>query len=263
MNSVTEKILNGASLSTVMVPDPAFPSNYPAHDETYKMKFIYLDGDRFWAQTSPTHRSLRTGESFVINNVFNYSVGYKRQMAINSPDQVGSIWADISGRYAKFEWKIREDFETVWEASYSKNVELLKQAILDGRDMKLAIKDEDGYWSVLPVDLANLEQESGDFIIRTEIGYTPAIIPDKPTLIQNLDFIISARNDVGQFKHINVDTIAMYYCCYSNGTYYNFFDEPRDIFRNYEDLRVFARKESYDSGFETITIDEMHQPFDQ
>lgn len=263
MHALTQRLLNGASLSSVMIPDPVLPTNQPAHDETYKMKFIYIDGDRFFAQTSATHRPIRDGISFSINNVFNYSVGYKRQMIVNSPEQKGSAWADISGRYAKFEWKIRDDFELVWQAEEPQSVTALRKAILDGIDLKLAINDEDGNWSILPVDLANLEQESDEFIIRTEIGYVPLAITDKDSLLDNIDFIMSRRSEPSQFLRLNIDSIPAYYACYSNGSYYNYFDEPRDIFRTYNDLRIFARKESFSGGFDTYSIDEVHKPFGQ
>lgn len=263
MHKLTERILNGASLSTVMIPDPALPTNQPAHDETYKMKFIYLDGDRFWAQTSATHRPLRDGMQFKVNNCFNYSVGYKRQMIVNSPQEQGSAWADIMGRYAKFEWKIRDDFELVWENKKPTDVTALRNAILKGSDLKLAIKDEDGIWTVLPVDLANLEIESGEFVIRTEVGCVANIIPEKSALMTNIEYIMSARKDPSQFLISNVNSLTIYYCCYSNGTYYTYFDEPRDDIRIYQELRIFARKNMFDGSIDTLTIDEVHAPFGQ
>lgn len=258
--TIAEMILNGASLSSVMIPDPALESNYPAHDETYKMKFIYLDGDRFFSQTSPTHRSLRNNETYSSHNCYSYSVGYKKEMFIVCPGTNISVWGDISSRYAKFEWKIREDYDLVWTSDAKEEVSDLREAILDGKEMKLLINDEDGFWTALPVDLVNLEQESGEFVIRTETGYVPSFLPFKEELLKTMDLIKKNRIIPAEMIRLETPPVPIFYTCYSNGTYYNYFDEPRTLFRDYKALKIFAKSDKAVKS-QTISYDEAHSIF--
>ena len=243
-NQFIEYLLNGASLSSVMVPNPELPSNQPAHDESYKMHFIYLDKDKFFAQTNTMHRALRSSKLHIEYHSFAYSYGYDGTMMITCPEAQKTLYGKIQGRYSKFEWIARDDFEIVWHSNQKEETGKLREAILEGKDTKLAIKDEDGYWSILPIDLININQSDNFFNVRTETGQPSSSIPDKNTL----SIVLRETNqlleqDKTKFVPATHSHIPIYYACYSDGTYYNYFDEKRSLKRKYQELRLFARKE--------------------
>lgn len=259
---LSQKLLNGASLSSVMVPNPELPSNFPAHDESYRFRYIYFEGDRFIAQTASNHRSLRDGQNHTLLNAFSYSVGYKQEMIVSSHQGQNAVFGHIPVRYKEFNWIVREDFTEVWNSKKNKDTTALHEAIISSLDMKLALKDEDGLWSVMPIDLANIEQVSKQFSVRTENAFSPSVIPDKPGLHNIINQVQENRRYPEEFIHVPNTIIPIYYACFSDGTYYNYFDEIRDVKRPYEELRIFVRKnESCKS--EIIPYELANRPFDE
>ncbi len=245
-------LLNGASLSSVMIPDPAIPTNDPAHDETYKLHFIYLEENKFFAQTNTMHRAIRMGSIKAAPHSFCYSYGYENTMLISAPEQKQTIIGDMNARYSKFEWVIRNDYDLIWHSDNKSEVSALREAILAGKETKLAIKDDEGIWNILPVDLVNIEQASGEFIIRTETGYPAIIVPNKPQLNATIASAHEHLEGGVDMLHTKYPTIPIYYACYSDGSYYNYFDETKTLRRKYQELRVFAKS---DSGSTPIHID--------
>ena len=82
LDGIGDAIVNGASVSSVMVPDPQLPSNQPTHDETYALDYFFLRDSKFFAATREDHRSFRElGEPMPIRNSFVYSFGYQDLMA--------------------------------------------------------------------------------------------------------------------------------------------------------------------------------------
>ncbi|WP_036566151.1 hypothetical protein [Oceanospirillum beijerinckii] len=247
-DDIVVRLLNGASLSSVMVPDPALPSNQPAHDETYKMNFIYFDGNKFFAHANMMHRGMRptpaTGQYQSIQ-AFCYSYGYNGLMIINTPYLKYASFGDISGRYSEFKWVVRDDFETVWDSDKSSNTNLLRKAVLEGRDIKMAIKDDEGYWSVLPADLVNIDQGTDNFNIRSETGTSDVNLHNKEkglnVVLEHVSPLL--KKDSSKFVICPSHSIQVYYACFSDGTYYNHFDEARETVREYQGLKIFARKD--------------------
>ena len=52
---IIEKLLNGASLRTFMIPDESIPSNYPEHIEAYDLPHVIINGDYFWGKSDTAH----------------------------------------------------------------------------------------------------------------------------------------------------------------------------------------------------------------
>jgi hypothetical protein len=52
---IIDKVLDGCTLRTFMIPDPAIPSNSPEHLEGVELTHIIITGDLMWAKTDATH----------------------------------------------------------------------------------------------------------------------------------------------------------------------------------------------------------------
>lgn len=247
--NIINALLQGSSISSVMVPDPALPSNQPAHDETYRFQHIFIDGDCCWVQTNTTHRGLRNCRNITPSSSFFYAMGYENQMITFAPDQKSAIVGSIPHRYASFSWRLRNEYDLVWHSDESDNVMAIRTAIKNGARFKVALKDEEGFWSIHPVDLINIDQDSSGFSIRTEITNVPAFLPEKGTLLALMKQVCEARGKPEQMVQIDIMAVAIYYACFSNGTYYTYFDEARTLFREYLEMRIFA---THDRGNEVL-----------
>lgn len=239
--SIVDLLLSGASLSSVMVPDPRLASNYPAHDETYKFKYIYIDGNRFFAQTSTTHRPIRTGESYSLEHCFSYSVGYNEMMMVTGPNSTVSIWGHIPSRYAEFSWKVRDDHKLVWSTT-NRDFSALREAVQMGEEFKIAITDESGVESIMSVDIINVDHEKDDFFIRTEMGVIPSPFLDAESLI-TISGLMKKQRDVPEcMVHLDSTQVPKYYVCTAGGIYADYLCNSEEIVKNYRDLKIFVPK---------------------
>ncbi|MFL2535929.1 MAG: hypothetical protein ACJ0RQ_06870 [Candidatus Azotimanducaceae bacterium] len=242
---MSKAIILGASLSSVMVPDPKLPSNQPAHDETYAFDYIFLREEKFFAVTREDHRTFRNfGENrFSESTSFTYSYGYHDLMTTSSSKIQWSAWSKMSFRYSKFHWRLKNDHALVWDSDQSDretpDVSLLREAILEGRRFKVSLLDEDGLWNVMPVDLVNLEQATSVFSVRTSTAYVPAVIANEDGQRETFDFIESALS-YPEFSKLPMNIIPIYFAIFSDGTYYNIFDEASNETRQFQRLLVFA-----------------------
>lgn len=247
--------MNGASISGIMTPDPSLPSNQPAHDETYKLPFIYIEKDNFFAQTYNMHRPIRNGKAYSSFQSFSYSHGYNDAMVICIPDKSQTLLASMRGRYSKFQWIVRHDYEVVWQDSEQDNMTALREAILNGRDLKIMISEDANTWCILPVDLANIEQDQNQFVIRSETGFPSSLLLNTGKLNETLKQAQATRITEDTIIGTNYPAAPTYYCCYSDGSYYHYFDEIRPIRRKYKQLKIFARKHS--ESTKTFLIDKI------
>lgn len=242
---MSKAIIHGASLSSVMVPDPKLPSNQPAHDETYALDYIFLSEEKFFAVTREDHRTFRnfSGNRFSESTSFTYSYGYHDLMTTNSLQIQWSAWSKMSFRYSKFHWHLKNDHALVWDSDWSDReipgVSLLREAILEGRRFKVSLLDEDGLWNVMPVDLVNLEQETSAFSVRTSTAHVPAVIVNEEGQRETFDYIESVLS-YPEFSKISLNIIPIFFAIFSDGTYYNIFDEANDETRQFQRLLVFA-----------------------
>lgn len=244
-----QAILDGASLSTVMTPDPAHPSNQPEHDESYRMRFVYFsqNTDAFFAQTYTMHRPMRTKITYSLFHSFCYSVNHDDLMMIHCSDENITKLTQIRDRYSKFRWVARKDFATIWDSKAAGEMKLIRQAIAEGRELKLAVQDEDGLWTVLPVDLLNIDSDRDLFSVRTETGHPPACIPNPDTLCDVKKLFFDTPRTRSQFVNLPSFSINIFFCCFSDGSYYTYFDENRIIKRRYQHLKLFSQVSANDT----------------
>jgi hypothetical protein len=60
---IINKVLDGCTLRTFMIPDPSIPSNSPEHLEGVELTHIVITGDLMWAKSDATHLSHTFGSS--------------------------------------------------------------------------------------------------------------------------------------------------------------------------------------------------------
>jgi hypothetical protein len=61
---IIDKVLNGFTLRTFMIPDPSIPSNQPEHLEGLELTHIVITGDLMWAKSDATHLNHSLGSSY-------------------------------------------------------------------------------------------------------------------------------------------------------------------------------------------------------
>lgn len=244
---MSEAIINGASISSIMVPDPKLPSNQPAHDETYAFDYVFLREGSFFAVTREDHRLLRHGiETHTVPNSFLYSYGYRDLMSTCSSHNLRtSLWSKMSFRYSKFQWCLKDDYALVWDSLGSDqnlaDASLLRAAILSGQRFRVSMLDEDGLWNVMAVDLVNLEQESSFFNLRTSTAFIPAVIPDEGSQRSSFD-LLDSKLTYPEFIQTSMNVIPIFLTMFSDGSYYTYFDELTNDVRKFQHLMVFASK---------------------
>lgn len=243
---MVRSIVEGYSLSSVMIPDPKLPSNQPAHDETYALDFLMIKESRFFAMSHPHHRAFRDHLPENHNSLpssFIYSLGYKDIMASWSPDASELRFNKISTRYSSFEWRLKNDHRLVWdstgESGLNRDVTLLRKSILNGERFKVSIQDEDGVWYVMPVDLINLDKDSTRFDVRTFTAYFPGLIPDHEGLDEKIEEIESFLKEP-DFYLARSNSVPIFFAIYSDGSYYTYFDEVREDVRAFQRVMVFS-----------------------
>ena len=70
---IIQGILEGCSLRTFMVPDPAMPSNYPEHIESYDLPHVIINGNQFWGKAETAHLQLIPGTAPAMMIAYSYS----------------------------------------------------------------------------------------------------------------------------------------------------------------------------------------------
>ena len=59
---LVQGMLEGLSLRTFMIPDPAMPRNHPEHMESYDLPHVVINGNNFWGKSESAHLLHFSGE---------------------------------------------------------------------------------------------------------------------------------------------------------------------------------------------------------
>ncbi len=235
-DGIIESILEGGGLKSVMIPDSSIPSNRPRHTECYRFHHLLLRGDYLWAMTRKSHvmDRERAGYDFV-NCSFAYSMGIENIFSTIGRDVV---WMPME-RYESFEWKSSAKWKQVWDSDDPKNMEEIRKSIENGSKIKIHLLDDEEFWNIHPIDLAQLTDE-GNFILRTEPHDYPFLFREPEQIREKMIPQIKPIFEMGKTAESNVPIYRAYYCLYNNGSYYNFFDISRDTLKKYKHLKVFT-----------------------
>ncbi|NCU33586.1 MAG: hypothetical protein EOM23_11810 [Candidatus Moranbacteria bacterium] len=240
---IVEQLLCGASLRTVMIPDPSIPTNYPMHIETYNLPHVIANGNFFWAFSGSNHLSYRIGTGTTGISSFAYT-NIKSMFCSSSSVSMKACLMSLF-RYRQHNWILKNNYKVAWDSDNKDNVINIKQAIEDGLSLKIALLDDENIWNMHPVDLPMFEIDNNVFILKTVYDKYPMFFRS----VQKTNIIYKQKMEFFSKKpHDNYDGIIKYtdnffssfYYILSDGTYYNFFDISRATKQSYKRLIVFA-----------------------
>jgi len=233
---LVQGILEGCSLRTFMVPDPAMPNNYPEHMESYDLPHVIINGTHFWGKTEYGHLHHVPGNAPYGLNAFCYTNAAEIFCAIRVDD--GLVALMRKDRYKTHEWKLVRNHKLVWDSGGDQPVEAVAREIEAGAKFRIALLDREGIWNVHPVDLPMFEKESGRFQLETSWDRYPTVFRQGSFPEDALATVFKSERDMGTM--IEPDTFETFYSVFPDGTYYNFYDIQRKTTHGYERLKVYS-----------------------
>jgi hypothetical protein len=171
---IADALRAGASLASVMIPDPYLPTNWPEYLESYVFDHVVLDGDFFWAipqplSFDPAGPSLGGFAYFADTRLFlRYAApaGFRHGSDVELSYYPGDA-------YTHFEFVVRHDHAPVYDSADPGRTAGLDAAIRSGAPLRLVLEDQDGPVHVLPVHLCFLYRASGAIRVMTELRWAP------------------------------------------------------------------------------------------
>src|SRR3990167_3019389 len=99
-NDIIDKLLDGASLRTFMIPDSSIPSNYPEHIESYDLPHVIINGGYFWGKSETAHLTpqLRVA-AFCYTNIDNIFCSYN--------PMIHKVYFMSKARYKMHRWNLK------------------------------------------------------------------------------------------------------------------------------------------------------------
>lgn len=242
---IIEKLIDGASLRTYMVPDDAIPSNSPEHIETYNLPHVVIQGDCFFGKTETAHVAYEPGQpphpamSFCYTNIGHLFCSY-------TPNSGAGMYMSKM-RYKAHRWVLKEDCRLVWDSDTARSTEPIKTAIESCARFKMALLDVEGIWNIHPVDLPMLYPLSMTFELKTVMD----VYPQNFRNMEQIAALHQQRRDFFQTRpasskegglYFETGGFPTFYAIQSDGSYRSYYDIARDSTQKYLRLRVFADK---------------------
>lgn len=229
-------ILEGYSLRTFMVPDPAMPNNSPEHMESYELPLVIIKGNHFWGKTENGHLHHVPGDAPYGLNAFCYTNAADIFCAIRAED--GLVALMRKDRYKTHEWTLVRNYKLVWDSGGDQPVEAVAKDIEAGAKFKIALLDRENIWNVHPVDLPKFDTLSGLFQLETCWDRYPTVFRQGSFPENALTTVHNSERDMGTM--IEPGTFEAFYSVFSDGTYYNFYDIHRNTKQDYKRLKVYS-----------------------
>jgi len=240
---IVEKLLNGASLRTFMIPDSSIPSNFPEHIETYDLPHVIINREYFWGKSETAHLSYSIGSTELRRASFGYTNNGNIFCTYN-PD-FDRIVLMSKNRYKKHIWLVKENYRLIWDSAEAQSAEVVRNNIGSCSRFKIAMLDSEDIWNIHPVDLPMYYSGEGRFQLKTAMDSYPAFFryPSETNRIleSEHDFFDTKPSD-SRSGTWGTDAAKFYtfYSLGSDGTYYNIYDVPRNTTQNYKRLKVFV-----------------------
>ena len=245
-SDLIQKLIDGFSLYTYMVPDDSIPTNRPLHSEGFYLPHIVITGNVFWAMSRTVH-FISDQDSYGIAH-FGYS---------NHPDGLffsyhpsGSITFMSLKRYKSHTFIAKNNWNLIWDSKWNvkPNDHKIDQMLCRGSRFKIAMLDDENIWNIHPVDLPMYHINEGTFNIKTEYYDYPFIIRSTRDIDELVDanrtfFSTKPESNKDGLLRGNSPPFKAFYNLFDNGEYYNFYDIPRDSKQKYKILKVFCEKE--------------------
>lgn len=240
---IIEKILEGSSLRTVMVPDPALTSNRPEHVESYDLPHIVINGGTFWGKTRNTHLFHVRGERIAGCAAFCYTNAGENFFGLSLPSN--NLVAFSRHRYKDYRWILVKNYRLIWDSQGTRSPEIVREEIDSASKLRIAMLDSEDVWNIHPVDLPMFELEPGVFRLKTEHDFYPSFCRQPNSADVLVGLMREAVGDLTQkTREMNVQFAVPVFCAFysasSEGVYYNYYDIPRNTQQRYKRLKVFS-----------------------
>lgn len=236
-----DQLLDGCSLRTLMVPDPALPENAPEHLESYELPHVIVRGELFWAKSATTHLSIADGQP--IGNVSFCYANHGDVFCSFAPGYKDGLYFMPKKRYTVHEWRLRKNFKVIWDSDAGESTEIVGEEIARGATFKIALLDSEDVWNLHPVDLPFYYSEANSFEMKTVSDLYPQFFR------QPEEFQDSLRNSEGYdsfltsesaIVRLSVPDFSTFYSVRSDGSYFNYYDVSRSSRQTYQRLKLFS-----------------------
>jgi hypothetical protein len=237
---IIRKVLDGYSLRTFMVPDPAFPNNASRHAETYDLPHVVIKGRHFWAASESRHLSIADDTPFAnvsfcytsAGDIFcSYDAGFEGRLNVMP-----------KSRYEIHEWRLRRNYRLIWDSDDGTAASVLGDDIEQGSKFTIAMLDAEDIWNVHPVDLPMYWADTGIFELKTANDHYPQVFRNPEAFRKTIMEDEGVRNiwSEGQVALSTARGFSTFYRLNSDGTYVNYYDIPRSSRHEYKRLMVFS-----------------------
>lgn len=228
-----EKLLDGASLRVVLHPDPEIQTDFPDLIESFDLPHVLIDGGNFIGKTRDRHalpHDYLAKEAFDPHFAASYAYANYLSLVINCSPAAGLFRAYDARSYLDVTFQTIPNHATVWEHGRDTSVAAVEQAIGEGRLLRIALLDSDGFWNIHPVDMSSFYIGKNFFELFTEQDSIPLLFRFPSTLREfektRLDQLAAAGHDPSAkaafnlSMHVNpVEFYSSYYTVRSNGEY--------------------------------------------
>jgi len=247
-DEIIEKLIDGCSLYTYMVPDDSIPTNRPLHAEGFYLPHVIITGDVFWGMSRSVHLMHALGKDEVGFLSFCYTNRGDSLFFSYSPGERGSVFMSLK-RYKSHKFVVKDKWELIWDSESNEKYQnsRIADCIKQGLCFKIAMLDIEDIWNIHPVDLPMYHINEGRFSIRTEY-FDYANIIRQPEAIDTLVednkvfFGKKPESNKGGTLRGNCRPFRSFYNLFDNGEYYNFYDIPRGTTQKYKKLKIFCKK---------------------
>lgn len=246
---IIQKLINGQSLYSYMIPDDSLPTNRPLHSESFYLPNVVITNNVFWGMSRSVHLSYDK-DSFGISHFcytnhpdglfFSYSPGLNMN---------GIITFMSIQRYKSHKFIVRDNWKLIWDSEWAEKHQnnRLDDWIELGLRFKIAMLDDENIWNIHPVDLPMHHINRGTFNIKTECFDYVSMIRDSEVFnnfIEHHKTFLDKKPDSNEEGAMsgNCQLFRAYYNLFDSGEYYNFYDIPRGTKQKYKRLKVFCEK---------------------
>ncbi len=246
---VIQKLIDGGSLYTYMVPDDSIPTNRPLHAEGFYLSNIVITKDVFWGMSRPGHLDHERNRVISQSSFFCYTNRFNGIFFNYNPrEEVMSLMP--LNHYKSHEFIVKDNWELIWDSSRKESYPIndFRNLVQSGSRFKIALLDHEVIWNIHPVDLPMCHLNEEILVMKTELFPYPEIIRRPKIMhgvVKEYESFFKSKPSSKEEEAIRVrcNSFRAFYSVVSDGTYYNYYDIPKGSKHEYMRLKIFCRKQ--------------------
>ena len=246
---VIQKLIDGGSLYTYMVPDDSIPTNRPLHAEGFCLSNIVIAKDVFWGMSRPGHLAYDNTRVISQSSFFCYTNGFNGIFFNYNPREEAMSLMPLN-RYKSHEFIVKDNWELIWDSSHKESCPIndFRNLVQSGTRFKIALLDHEAVWNIHPVDLPMCHLNEEILVMKTELFPYPEIIRRIEIMrrvVRDYESFFKSRPDSNEEGTIRLrcNSFNAFFSVSSDGTYYNYYDIPMGSKHEYMRLKIFCRKQ--------------------